>query len=367
MTTQLGVGIIGTGNISDAYLKAAPQFPVLRIVACADVNMAAAEAKAAIYGIEALTVAALLADPRIDIVLNLTTPQHHVSVGLQALAAGRHVYSEKPLAVEMAEARKLVNAAHASGLRVGCAPDTFLGGSHQTARAAIDTGVIGDVVAGSATMMCPGHELWHPNPDFYYQTGGGPMLDMGPYYLTCLINLLGPVARVTGAAKASYPSRTIGSGPRQDEVIKVAVPTHISGLLDFANGAQISITTSFDVWKHGTNHIELYGTTGSMIVSDPNQFQGAIKVSQGKGDWQDVPQSHGYGDGNYRILGLADMAQAILSDRPHRASLDLSLHVLEVMEAIMVSAETGQRAVLEHGCARPAMMQADLPFGILDN
>ena len=286
---------------------------------------------------------------------------------MQALAAGKHVYSEKPLAVEMTEARKLVIAAHDSGLRVGSAPDTFLGGSHQTARAAIDAGVIGAIVAGTATMMCPGHELWHPNPDFYYQAGGGPMLDMGPYYLTCLINLLGPVARVTGSAKASYPTRTIGSGPRQGEVVQVAVPTHISGLLDFANGASITITTSFDVWKHGTNHIELYGTNGSMIVSDPNQFQGVIKVSQGKGDWQDVPQSHGYGDGNYRILGLADMAQAILSGRPHRAALELSLHVLEVMEAITTSAETGQRQDLAHGCGRPEMMRAEMPFGQLDD
>jgi predicted dehydrogenase len=358
-----GIGLIGTGTISDAYLKGAANFPVLRIVACSDANPEVARAKAAAWGIEAVPVADLLADPRIDIVLNLTTPQHHVEVGLQALAAGKHVYSEKPLAVDMAQAQRLVAAAGASGLRVGSAPDTFLGGSHQTARAALDAGTIGAVVAGSAFMMVPGHETWHPNPDFYYQRGGGPMLDMGPYYLTCLVNMLGPVRSVIGAETASYSNRTIGSGPREGQVFDVQVPTHISGLLAFENGAAVTITTSFDVWKHGHNHIELYGRTGSMIVPDPNQFQGEVMVSDQRGDWTAVSQAHGYGDGNYRILGLADMALAIRQGRPHRASLDLALHVLEVMEAIATSARTGQRIDLAHGCPRPAALRADMPFG----
>ena len=363
---RVGVGIIGCGNISDAYLKAAPQFAVLRIIACADLNLGAAQAKAAAYGIEALEVAALLADPRIGIILNLTTPQHHVSVGLQAIAAGKHVYSEKPLGIALAEALTLVHAAQAAGLRVGSAPDTFLGGAHQTARAAIDAGVIGEVVAGQAAMMCPGHELWHPNPDFYYQPGGGPLLDMGPYYLTCLINLLGPIAHVSGVSSTPQKTRTIGSGPRQGQTFPVQVPTHISALLTFANGAQITLTTSFDVWKHQANHIELYGRTGSMIVADPNQFAGEIKVSHGKGDWAALPQTHSYGDGNYRILGLADMAQAILSNRPHRADVGLALHVLEVMEGIMVSAETGARVNLHYGCARPGPLPDNLPFGVME-
>jgi predicted dehydrogenase len=365
MTAQapVGIGLIGTGNISEAYLKGAASFPVLRIVACADANPDIARAKAATWGIEAVSVADLLADPRIDIVLNLTTPQHHVDVGLQALAAGKHVYSEKPLAIDMAQALRLVAAAKEAGLRVGSAPDTFLGGSHQTARAAIDAGAIGEVVAGSAFMMVPGHEIWHPNPDFYYRPGGGPMLDMGPYYLTCLVNLLGPVASVSGAATASYATRTIGSGPRAGEVFDVQVPTHISGLLGFENGAAVTITTSFDVWKHGHTHIELYGRTGSMIVPDPNRFQGEVLVSDRRSDWTAVPQAHGYGDGNYRILGLADMALAIRDGRPHRASLELALHVLEVMAAITTSASTGQRIDLAHGCARPEALRADMPFG----
>ena len=362
----VGIGIIGTGNISDAYLKAAPKFPVLKIVACADINMDAAKAKAADYGIEALTVDALLADSRISIVLNLTTPQHHVPVGLQAIAAGKHVYSEKPLAIALGDGLRLIDAARVKGLRIGCAPDTFLGGSHQTARKVIDDGTIGIPLAGTAFMMVPGHELWHPNPDFYYKPGGGPMLDMGPYYLTCLVNMLGPVASVSGAAKSSYPNRVVGSGPRQGESFSVDVPTHISGMLTFQSGAAVTITTSFDVWKHSHSHIEIYGSTGSMLVPDPNQFQGEVQVSQRKGDWTAVQQSHLYGDGNYRIVGLADMAQAIVNGRPHRANDEISLHVLEIMDSILHSAESGQRIDLKHPCARPAAMRDDLPFGQLD-
>lgn len=351
--TPLTIGIIGTGNISDAYLGAAPAFPILRILTCADANPDVATAKAAQWGIEAQSVPSLMADPRIDIVLNLTTPQHHVDVGLLALAAGKHVYAEKPLAVSMKDALRLVDAARQSARHVGSAPDTFLGGAHQTARRAIDSGVIGSVVAGSAHMMVPGHELWHPNPDFYYQPGGGPMLDMGPYYLTCLINLLGPVRMVSGAQSTPRQTRTIGSGPRAGQSFDVSVPTHISALLEFENGAQVTLTTSFDVWKHGHNHIELYGTRGSMMISDPNQFEGEILVSDHGGDWATVPQYHAYATGNHRIIGLADMAQAITTGRPHRASLDLALHVLEVMEAIGLTAKTGIRQTMIHGCNRP--------------
>ena len=363
---QVGIGIIGCGNISEAYLSSAPKFPVLKLVAVSDINMDAAGAKADAHKVEALTVEDLLADPRIEIVLNLTTPQHHVPVALKILAAGKHAYSEKPLAVQLSEGLKLVEASAKSGLRVGCAPDTFLGGSHQTSRKAVDSGIIGNILAGSAYMQVPGHELWHPNPDFYYQAGGGPLLDMGPYYLTCLVNLLGPVVSVVGSSKASYETRTIASGAREGQIVKVEVPTHISGIISFANGASVTITTSFDVWKHGHNHIELYGSKGSMFVSDPNQFGGTIEVSEKRGDWQPVEQTHIYGDGNYRIIGLADMAQAIVNNRPHRASLELSLHVLEIMDSILVSASEGRRIDLKSTCTRPEMLPDTLPFGTLD-
>ncbi len=362
---SLNVGLIGCGNISDAYLTGVARFPVLKIVACADINHNAAAEKAENYDLQSVSVDALLADPGIDIVLNLTTPQHHVDVGVASLQAGKHAYSEKPLGVSLAEAGRLVDLARENGLRVGCAPDTFLGGAHQTARRMIDEGVIGDPVAGTAFMMVPGHESWHPNPDFYYKPGGGPLMDMGPYYLTDLINLLGPVASVCGTAKASHASRTIGSGDRQGETIDVEVPTHLSALLTFENGAAVTLVTSFDVHKHDHRPIEIYGTQGSMIVADPNLFGGDILISDAAGEWKQADQQHRYGDGNFRIIGLADMAEAILKQRPHRASLELSLHVLEVMESISISAQTGQAVTMKHQCKQPLPLQAALPAGQL--
>jgi predicted dehydrogenase len=350
------IGLIGTGNISEIYLANAKRFPELNLVACADINMDAARAKAEAHGIAAVTPEALLADPAIEIVLNLTTPQHHVPVGLQVLAAGKHLYAEKPLAVTFADGQRLMAAAESRGLRVGSAPDTFLGGSHQTARSALDAGAIGAPRAGACFMMVPGHELWHPNPDFYYADGGGPMLDMGPYYITCLVNLLGPVAHVTAAHRAATTTRQIASGPRAGEVVPVTVPTHISAILGFASGPQVTLTTSFDVWKHDHNHIEIYGDTGSMIVPDPNRFDGSVMVATGKGDWHALPMTHDYGADNWRILGLADMARAIREDRPHRASGALALHVLEVMEAALVSGTEGRRVEVTTQVERPAGM-----------
>jgi predicted dehydrogenase len=348
------IGLIGTGNISEIYLTNAKRFPELNLIACADINPAAAAAKAEAHGLQAMTPEALLADPRIEIVLNLTTPQHHVPVGLQILAAGKHLYAEKPLAVTYADGLRLTAAARAANLRIGSAPDTFLGGAHQTARSALDAGRIGQPRAGACFMMVPGHELWHPNPDFYYATGGGPMLDMGPYYLTCLVNLLGPIAAVTGTHRAATTTRTIASGPRAGEVVPVTVPTHISGVLEFAAGPHVTITTSFDVWKHGHNHIEIYGATGAMIVPDPNRFDGEVMLAEGRGEWQALPTIHGHGDDNWRILGLADMARALREDRPHRANADLALHVLEVMEKITASGDAGRRLEVETRAERPA-------------
>jgi len=363
--TQQTIGLIGCGNISDAYLTGAKAFPYLKMIACADIDPDAAAAKAEKYDLTCHSVDDLLSNPKIDIILNLTTPQHHVNVALSALRAGKHTYSEKPLGVSLAETRSLVDLAGERGLRVGCAPDTFFGGAHQTARRLVDDGVIGDPLAGTAFMMVPGHESWHPNPEFYYKPGGGPLMDMGPYYLTDLINLLGPVAAVCGTAKTSYPMRTIGSGSKRGQTIGVDVPTHISALLTFENGAAVTMVTSFDVHKHGHNHIELYGTKGSMIVADPNDFDGDIRVCEGKGDWRTAEQIHLYGNGNFRIIGLADMAEAIIKQRPHRASLELSRHVLEVMESILIAAETGQTLTMKHKCKQPLPLQADLPAGQL--
>ena len=247
---KVGIGIIGLGNISAVYLKAAQDFPVLDIRAVADLNPAVAEARAAEFGVRALPLDAIFTDPSVEIILNLTIPKAHVEVGLRALDAGEHVYSEKPQGVIFAEGRKLAEAARAKNLRIGSAPDTFLGGAHQSARHILDSGRLGQVVGGTTYFMCPGHERWHPNPAFYYEQGGGPMLDMGPYYITDLVNLLGSVARVAGFGSMLRASRTITAKERAGEVILVHVPTHVAGTLEFANGALVQLSTSFDFcWK----------------------------------------------------------------------------------------------------------------------
>jgi predicted dehydrogenase len=362
----VGVGIIGCGNISPAYLRAARKFPILEIVALADLNPAAAEGRSAEFGIPARSIEALLADPRIEIVLNLTIPRAHVEVGLRAVAAGKHVHSEKPLGVNVAEAGRLIAAGAAKGVRIGCAPDTFLGGSHQTARKLIDEGAIGRPIGGTAFFMCPGHERWHPDPGFYYLRGGGPMLDMGPYYITDLVNLLGPVARVSGMATRLRGERVITSEPLKGTRIPVEVATHVTGTLEFVDGAVIAIAMSFDVPRHKHAPIEIYGESASMAVPDPNYFWGAIELARAGEDWRVVPTEHSYADFNYRILGVADMAQAIRANRPHRASGALAYHVLEVMEAFQRSSDSGAFVTIESRPPRPAMLPTGLAVGELD-
>ena len=363
---RVRVGVIGCGNISSAYLTAAKTFPILDLVALADANPAAAEARATEFGLPARSVDALLADPAIEIILNLTVPKAHVEVGLKAIAAGKHVHSEKPLGVTVAKGRRLIEAAAAKGLRVGCAPDTFLGGAHQTARQCVDEGLIGRPIGGAAFFMCPGHERWHPNPGFYYLAGGGPMLDMGPYYVTNLVNLLGPVASVLGAATRTRSERVVTSKPLAGTRIPVEVATHVTGTLEFASGAAVSMTMSFDVPRHKHVPIELYGETGSLIVPDPNAFGGKVEYATAADDWREIPTRRPYADGNYRILGLADMAHAIRAGRPHRASGALAFHVLEVMEAFQISSESGKAVEISTRPERPAPLPPSLSVGELD-
>ncbi len=363
---RVGIGIIGCGNISEAYLKAASHFPILDVRGLADIRPEAAEARANQFGLKARSIDDLLRDPSIEIVVNLTIPAAHVEVGLKALAAGKHVHSEKPLGATSAQARTLLEEASRRGLRVGCAPDTFLGGSHQTCRKLVDEGAIGRPVAGSAFFMCPGHERWHPNPAFYYAEGGGPMLDMGPYYITALVNLIGPVARVAGMATRARSERTITSEPLKGTPIKVDVATHVAGTMEFVSGATVSIAMSFDVPKHRHGPIELYGTDASLVVPDPNRFGGTIEVARPGQDWSERPTEHPYADGNYRIIGVADLAHAIRSGRPHRASGELALHALEVMEAFQISSDRGGHVTIETRPERPAMLPTDVNFGTLD-
>lgn len=362
---KVGIGIVGLGNISAAYLKAAQGFPVLDIKAVADLNPAAAEARAAEFGVKAVGMDALFADPEIEIILNLTIPKAHVDVGLRAIEAGKHVYSEKPLGIVFAEGKKLVDTAKARNLRVGSAPDTFLGGAHQTARRIVDEGQLGQAIGGTAYFMCPGHERWHPNPAFYYEAGGGPMLDMGPYYITDLVNLLGPVARVFGSGTMLRDTRTITSAARNGEVIPVHVPTHVSGSLIFANGAVVQISMSFDVSGHKHTPLEIYGTDATLIVPDPNHFGGQVELLRTGGEWTNVDTDQPYADGNYRSIGLADMAHAIVEDRPHRANGDLALHVLEVMEAFEKSSKSGQVVEITTPVTRPAPLATSIVDGKL--
>lgn len=363
---RVGIGIIGCGNISEAYLKAASYFPILDVKGVADIRREAAEARASQFGLRAMSIDEMLADPEIKIVVNLTIPAAHVEVGLKALNAGKHIHSEKPLGLTTAEARPLLHLAKERGLRVGCAPDTFLGGSHQTCRKLIDEGAIGRPLAGSAFFMCPGHERWHPNPAFYYAKGGGPMLDMGPYYITALVNLIGPVARVAGISSRARAEREITSEPLKGTMIPVEVATHVAGTLEFVSGAVVSIAMSFDVPRHRHRPIELYGTEGSLSVPDPNRFFGAIELATASKDWVEQPTEHPYASGNYRIIGVADLAQAIQTGRPHRASGELAFHALEVMEAFQLSSDRGTHVTIESRPERPAMLPTTLQVGSLD-
>jgi len=362
---RVAIGIVGCGNISSAYLSAAAKFPILDVRAVADINPSVAEARAAEFGLVAKSVDTLLADPAVAIVVNLTVPLAHVEVGLRALRAGKHVHSEKPLGIATAEAKPLLDEAKARGLRVGCAPDTFLGGAHQTCRKLIDEGAIGTPVAGTAFFMCPGHERWHPNPGFYYLRGGGPMLDMGPYYITALVNMLGPVARVAGIVSRPRATRTIASEPLKGTSIPVEVATHVAGTLEFVSGPVVTIAMSFDVPNHRHRPIELYGTERAMAVPDPNYFGGQIEIAGPKEEWRAIPTEHAYADANYRIIGVAEMAHAILAKRPHRASGDLAFHVLEVMEAFQNSSDAGSAIAIASRPRRPPMLPVS-PSGSLD-
>ena len=360
-------GIIGTGTISDVYFRAGRAFEGLDIVACADLFPERARAKADEHGIaKAYLTDELLADPEIELVINLTIPKAHAEVGLAALRAGKHVYSEKPLALTREDGQALLETARKTGLLVGCAPDTFLGGGLQTCRKLIDDGLIGEPIGATAFMMSHGHESWHPDPAFYYDVGGGPMFDMGPYYLTALVSLIGPMRRVTGSARVTFPERTITSQPGAGTTIPVRVPTHVAGVIDFHTGAVGTILTTFDVWDSQLPCVEVYGTEGSMSVPDPNTFGGPVSVRGARDtEWHDVPLTHSY-VGQCRGLGVADMAYTVRTGRPYRATGDLAFHVLDTMIAFHDASEQGRHVELHSTCERPAPLPTGLVEGVLD-
>ncbi len=361
---KTGIGIVGCGNISGIYFKnLCTVFDNVEVKACADLVPERAEAKVAEYPkVQVSTLAEILVNPEIDIIVNLTTPPDHFGIAIQTVEAGKNVHTEKPLALTREEGRQLLRAAAENNVRVGGAPDTFMGGGIQTCRKLIDDGAIGEPIGAQAFMLNHGHESWHPDPEFYYKVGGGPMFDMGPYYLTALVSLLGPVKRVTGSARITFPERTIASEPKKGQLIDVEVPTHVTGVMDFASGAISTITTSFDVWGANVPWIEIFGSEGSLSVPDPNTFGGAPKIKRpGDKDWTEVPLSHGPLE-NSRGIAVADMAAAIQADRPHRASGELAYHVLDIMHAFHDASENGRHIDLESSCGRPAAMSASGGF-----
>ncbi|MBR7155659.1 MAG: Gfo/Idh/MocA family oxidoreductase [Lentisphaeria bacterium] len=370
---KTGIGVIGCGMISDTYFKAASRFRNMQIVCCNDIIEERAKAKEELYGCRAVPQEELLNSPDVDIVLNLTPPKVHNRIMLAALKAGKHVYSEKPFGVDLDEATEVYQLAKAKNLRVGCAPDTFLGGGQQTARKAVDDNWIGKVLSGTAIVQGRGPEKWGHAP-FFYDTGAGPMLDLGPYYVTTLVNMLGPVRSVTAVTGKGSEYRTYGAevSPEYQDLYKpydnypVNVDTHQAGVIEFHSGALITMIASFDVYFHGHYPIELYGDQGSMQVPDPNTFSGTVRVRRpGMEDWQELPKPFIYTE-NSRSIGVSDMINAIKDNRPHRASGDLAYHVLEVMLAFKKSSDTGAKVMIQSTCERPAALPLGLEDGELD-
>jgi predicted dehydrogenase len=352
------IGIIGVGNIFPAYLRTLRAQRKLRIVGVADAQPTVAQARAIEFGLQAMSIDALLASPA-SVILNITPPLAHHPVGLAVLNAGKHLFSEKPLAATFAQGKELVALAAANGLLLGCAPDTVLGAGSQAVRSLVDAGTVGRIVGGSAHFMGHGPDHWHPNPDFFYRPGAGPLHDMGPYYISHLVHHLGPVASLNANARMTWRERTIPRGANAGRKIKVEVPTTVVSQLRFAAGAEVSLTVSFDVWKHAHTPIELYGERGTILSHDPNMFGGKVRWSPEDGDWQTVRERRPY-TVNSRGIGLLDMALAIEQDRPHRCSDAMALHVLEVMDKSLESAALGRAIELETTCERPVPMAGRL-------
>ncbi len=360
---MLRVGVVGAGKISEQYSTNLARLPQLALTAVADLDTGRAEALAAQHeGARALPLQQLLEADDVDVVLNLTIPAAHAEVALAAVAAGKHVYGEKPLTATTAEGRTVLEAARAAGVRIGSAPDTVLGTGVQTARAAVEAGLVGTPHAATATFVAPGHELWHPSPEFYYAPGGGPLLDMGPYYMTSLVHLLGPVTRVTGLASAPRPTRVVASGPKAGLEFPVTTPSHVTGLLQHRDGALTTVVMSFDVWGSRAPRLEVHGPQGSISVPDPNHFEGSVEICSpevagldqwGRAAWKELEPSAGY-VGAGRGEGLADLALALGAGTAHRASGEVALHVLDVMESVLSSARDGGTPLdVSSTCERP--------------
>ena len=366
------VGLIGCGNIAETYFGAHKYFNNFKIIKCADINSKVSNICAKKYKIQARSVAEILRDKEIDVILNLTIPKAHYIIAKKALMNGKHVYSEKPLAVNFSDGKKLVKLAKRKGLYIGNAPDTFLGGGNQKARELLDKSIIGKVKFGNAIFAYPGIQSYHPNPEpWFAKKGGGPVIDMGPYYLTALVNLLGPASHVLSQSLMGKKKRIIGIGPKKGKKFIVECPTTYFSTIKFKNGTIIRLTLSFDVISHLRNHIELYGEDGSMIVPDPNMFGGSVLISKKLNSmWKNYKTNRALlgkinirtqssranespTNANYRGAGLSEMLQSIKSKKKHRCNGDLSLHVLNIIDAIQKSASSGKRKKITISCKKP--------------
>jgi predicted dehydrogenase len=366
--TRTGVGIVGCGVISQAYAAKLEAIPDVRVVACADIVPERARELAAKHGIPlVLEPEDLLRHPDVEVVLNLTIPAVHAKVASAALASRKSVYGEKPLALGLADGKRLLAKAARAGVRVGCAPDTFLGAGIQTCRKLIDDGAIGEPVAANAFFLSPGPESWHPRPQMFYQRGAGPLFDLGPYYLTALVALLGPARRITSSARITRARREITSQPLRGTLMDVEVPTHVASVIDFHAGPIATLVTSFDVQASRPRNIEIYGTEGTLAVPDPNTFGGPVQIRRrGDKEWSDVALTHANA-AQSRGIGLVDMVRALRAGRPHRASGELACHVLELMEKSVLASETGRHRAVETRCERPAAIAAGLPDDVFDD
>ncbi|MCA0970497.1 Gfo/Idh/MocA family oxidoreductase [Halobacillus litoralis] len=355
------VGVVGCGNISDIYFQNLSEFDKVDVFACADLKEELALEKAERYQIpNALSVPELLEHPEIELVINLTPPKVHADLSIRALENDKHVYSEKPLAVTKEDGLRILEKANEKGRMAGSAPDTFLGGGLQTCQDLVQSGAIGDPVAATAFMMSSGPEQWHPNPDFFYQEGAGPLMDMGPYYLTALIQMLGPIEAISASASTHYPERVIQSGERKGEVIKVETPTHFSGNLTFKSGVEGVMMMSFDIAAPHPPSIVIYGTEGTLRVPDPNHFGGPIFLQRkGEVDWTEVDIRYSYVE-NSRGIGVLDMVTSIQEGTPFRANGQLAFHVLDAMKAFYESSDQGERVRLGSTCAPSPLLEESL-------
>ena len=386
---KFNIGVLGIGDISNVYFNNLKKYDIVNVVACAARNLEKARKKANEHNIQKAYASSkeLIEDPEIDIILNLTVPAVHSELTIEALQAGKHVYTEKPLAATLEDGEKILALAKEKGLYVGCAPDTFLGGRLQTCRRVIDEGRIGEVIAASAFFVSHGHESFYPNADFLYKLGGGPLLDMGPYYMTALLALIGPIKSCCAMSKRTFDKRTIESEPRRGETIEVEVDTHITGNFEFANGAIGTFMTSFDVWDSELPRIEIYGTEGTICINDidpldgPNLFGGPVLLRTKENyrwkrlprhkpysEWEEIPIEHQFNEishkENSRGIGLVDMAYAIRDQREERASGQMAFHALEVMEGLLKSAKEGCYYHLRSSCKRPEPLPIDFPMSV---